>query len=240
MPRVARFKTFAQKLDEARIALNEASASAMLNPDRVTRDQEIAETVSAWLNLADSQLREATPNTDPGFGAGLYSPRGLGGDLEFEGPKPLPETSTRDQMAWLRQAEASWERAAQIAVRIENATEQSEILYRVAEDEANGGVTLLSYARNQRQGDYSSEGGTRRNRDIEQIAGRLLALCRRPRGGHPPAGLARQGPGCRLRQRLLGGPLRPRLHPGPVDPRPRSPRRHVDPPGGVRMPPPAQ
>ena len=121
LERVARMKIFGRHFDDAVIALNEAGSAALLLPPGLVRDLRLLAIVTTSLTLAQEQTREATADESL-----RISPA----------EKDLHVRTFEEREVGLKSANASFVRAARMALSIDNTNFRSEQLYKVAAAQA--------------------------------------------------------------------------------------------------------
>lgn len=187
LSRIASGATASGQLDVAETALNEASAGGMLIPTGMVRDQRMISIIIALMNLGDARLREgradaAIPPTDTGPATTATT------TTTPAAPAAATATPTHakpTRVALIRQSQADWLRAADLAQRIGNPTYRSEFMYRVADSMAYGGQTIVNEFPPPETGLVPSTDGWNRSYDglpdrMLQLAANLCARIERP------------------------------------------------------------
>lgn len=128
--RIGAVAIFSNQLSIAHEALGEAAKAVINIPDDTIRDLRLLSIIHTLDNLSESYLREGKIETLPP-------------PTEDE-TAPLPKDSTADRVKVIDRAEFEWRRAAYLASKLENPTYRNEMLYRVADSEAFGSLTVMN------------------------------------------------------------------------------------------------
>lgn len=168
LSRIASAATFSGQLGVAETALHEASTAGMLIPTGMIRDQRLISIIAALMNLGEARLREG--RTDASFVNDLAA-------------APLPGKTDRTSL--IRRTQSDWLRAAELAQRIGNPTYRSELMYRVADNMAYSGQTIINEFPPPEGGLVPSTDGWNRSYDglpdrMLQLAANLCARIDRP------------------------------------------------------------
>jgi hypothetical protein len=125
--RIARSAIFTSRFDQAHTALVDARQSALQEPMTMVRDQRIMATITTLLILAEAQVRE-----------------GMTEELIADEARHSPGRPFSDRRTWLQNAEGEWERAAELATRLNNKNFRTQILYQVVESQAGGSQMIAN------------------------------------------------------------------------------------------------
>lgn len=165
--RIAQAAIFSNQFDIAHDALAEAGpASLQVTSSRLVREQRTSAVIENLMALAEERMRDiATPPPLPSFDPTLPAPPppatpplatpppppvppSGSSPLAPTGPRPEPPTPAplpeNDSRASRESAVGEWANAVDLALRLENPTAQTEILYRIAESQAFSSQRLIT------------------------------------------------------------------------------------------------
>ncbi|MHC5538634.1 hypothetical protein ACYOEI_10465, partial [Singulisphaera rosea] len=128
--RIGAVAIFSNQLPVAHEALGEAAKSVVEISDTTIRDLRLLSIIHTLDNLSESYLREGKIDTLPA--------------PSDDESAPLPKDATGDRVKVITRAEFEWRRAAFLASKLENPTYRNEMLYRVADSEAFGSLTIMN------------------------------------------------------------------------------------------------
>src|SRR5262249_10704652 len=128
--RLADAAVLSNQLSVAHQALGDATQAAFLVRVPIVRDQRMIAIITALINLAEADLREGKV-VDPSM-------------LSAEAGDPPVAIPNVDRQAVIQRAELEWLRAAYLAERLADPTYQSEMIYRVVDNQAYGSQTVMN------------------------------------------------------------------------------------------------
>jgi hypothetical protein len=135
LQRIANGAIASNQLVLAHQTLEEAITAAAQVTVPLVRDQRLIALVTSMTALNTELLRASHDNQ--------IAPLGPGPDTEPGKPEALPRKP--DGPVLIRMARLDWKRAVYLASIIGNPTYRNEMLYKVAENEAAGSSTIMSY-----------------------------------------------------------------------------------------------
>lgn len=135
--RIARSAIMGNSFPEARRSLEQAARSALRVQDTTIRDLRVMATVRTWLILAEFQIRESDKKLEP-----IETSKFPAEPAPKPGESAGPVYPKYDRMTPFRLAIADWDRAARLAVTLDNKDYRCDTLFHVVQSAAEEGESL--------------------------------------------------------------------------------------------------